>query len=152
VRRTLRCDGKLLSPERRRRAVVVLEKRYLASERQVCRVVGQHRNTQRHCGKVVSIEEAKLRHRLREIAADHIRWFRRMAYRLLRRKGWTVKRKRVQRLWREEGLQRGPLPESASGHGPRTARCGDNGLSIPTRCGPWTSSSTPPLMAAGSSS
>jgi putative transposase len=72
-------------------------------------VVGQHRSTQRHAGKVVDLEEAKLRHRLREIAAEHIRWGRRMAYRLLRREGWTVNHKRVQRLWREEGLQR-PTP------------------------------------------
>jgi len=35
--------------------------------------------TQRHGGKVVSIEEAKLRHRLREFAAEHIRWGCRMA-------------------------------------------------------------------------
>ncbi len=98
--------GKLLSPERRRRAVTVLQERYRASERKVCRVVGQHRSTQRHPAKVVSIEEGKLRHRLREIAADHIRWGRRMAYRLLRREGWSVKHKRMQRLWREEGLQR----------------------------------------------
>jgi len=101
--------GKLLSPERRRRAVVVLQEHYRASERLVCRVVGQHRSTQRHGVKVIDLEEAKLRHRLREIAADHIRWGRRMAYRLLRREGWTVNHKRVQRLWREEGLQR-PTP------------------------------------------
>ena len=100
--------GKLLSPERRRRAVTVLQERYRASERLVCRVVGQHRSTQRHSPKVVSIEEGKLRHRLREIAADHIRWGRRMACRLLRREGWNVNHKRVQRLWREEGLQRPP--------------------------------------------
>jgi putative transposase len=115
VRCTLRCEGKLLSPERRRRAVAVLRERYRASERHVCRVVGEHRSTQRHGGKVVDIEQAKLRHRLREIAAarqsspcgaTHIRWGRRMAYRLLRREGWTVNHKRVQRLWREEGLQR----------------------------------------------
>jgi putative transposase len=96
--------GKLLSPERRRRAVTVLQERYRASERLVCRVVGQHRSTQRRSAKVVSIEEGKLRHRLREIAAEHIRWGRRMAYRLLRREGWSVNHKRVQRLWREEGL------------------------------------------------
>ncbi len=78
-------------------------------------MVGQHRSTQRHGGKVADIEEAKLRHRLREIAAalqsapcgaTHIRWGRRMAYRLLRREGWLVNHKRVHRLWREEGLQR----------------------------------------------
>lgn len=88
---------------------MTLQERYRASERLVCRVVGQHRSTQRHGGKIVDIEEAKLRHRLREIAAEHIRWGRRMAYRLLRREGWTVNHKRVQRLWREEGLQR-PTP------------------------------------------
>jgi putative transposase len=73
-------------------------------------VAGQHRSTQRHGGKVVDIEEAKLRQRLREIAAEHIRWGRRMAYRLLRREGWTVNHKRV------------PLPGSESGQGPQTAR------------------------------
>jgi putative transposase len=81
-------------------------------------VVGQHRSTQRHPAKVVSIEEGKLRRRLREIAAalqsaphgaTHMRWGRRMAYRLLRREGWLVNHKRVHRLWREEGLQR-PTP------------------------------------------
>jgi len=81
--------------------------------------VGQHRSTQRHGGKVIDLEEAKLRQRLREIAAalqsaplgaTHIRWGRRMAYRLLRREGWSVNHKRVQRLWREEGLQR-PTPK-----------------------------------------
>jgi len=113
--------GKLLSPERRRRAVVVLQERYRASERLVCRVVGQHRSTQRYSGKAIDLEEAKLRHRLREIAADHIRWGRRMAYRLLRREGWTVNNKRVRRLWREEGLQR-PTPRKRSGTDPPTGR------------------------------
>jgi hypothetical protein len=51
----LRCDGKLLSPERRRRAVAVLQERYRASERLVWRVVVQHRSTQRHGGKVVDL-------------------------------------------------------------------------------------------------
>ena len=74
--------------------------------------MGQHRSTQRHGGKVVSIEEAKLRHRLREIAAEHIRWGRRMAYRLLRREGWLVNHKRVHRLSHEEGLPPdGPAPQ-----------------------------------------
>ena len=105
MRRTLRFDGKLLSPERRRRAVTVLQERYRASERLVCRVVGQHRSIQRHPVKVVDLEESKLRQRLRDVAAEHIRLGRRMSYRLLRREGLTVNHKRVQRLWREEGLQ-----------------------------------------------
>ena len=88
---------------------MVLQEHYRASERFICRVLEQQRSTQRHAGKVVDLEEAKLRHRFQEIAADHSRWGRRMAYRLLRREGWTVNHKRLQRLWREEGLQR-PTP------------------------------------------
>jgi len=42
----------------------------------------------------------------RKIAAEHIRWGRPTACRLLRREGWTVNHKREHRLWREEGLQR----------------------------------------------
>ena len=55
------------------------------------------------------IEEQKLRSRIRELARSHVRWGRRLAYRRLRLKGWTVNHKRVQRIWREEGLQR-PQP------------------------------------------
>jgi putative transposase len=83
---------------------------FRVSERYACRVVGQHRSTHRHQGEVVDIEEAKLRRRLGEIAGEHIRWGRRMAYRLLRREGWTVNHKRVHRLWREVGPQR-PTPK-----------------------------------------
>jgi len=54
----------------------------------------------------VDLEETKLRNRLREISAAHIRWGRCIAYRLQRREGWTVNHKRVHRLWWEEGLQR----------------------------------------------
>jgi len=72
-------------------------------------VVCQHRSSRRHVGKVVDHEEAKLGYRLREVAAEHIRWGRRMAHRLLRREGWTVNHKRVNRLWRKEGLKR-PSP------------------------------------------
>jgi putative transposase len=65
------------------------------TERFACHVVGQRRSTQRHAAKLVDIVELMLRRRLREIAAEHIRWGRRIAY-------------RVHRLWREQGLQRSP--------------------------------------------
>ena len=42
-----------------------------------------------------------LRQRLREIAAEYIRWVRRMAYHLLLRQGRSINHIRVQRLWRE---------------------------------------------------
>jgi len=109
VRRTLRCDGKLLSPERRRRAVVILQDRFRASQRRACRLAGQNRSTQRRPVPVADIEEHKLRQRIRELARRHIRWGRRLVYGRLRIEGWSVNHKRVQRIWREEGLQR-PLP------------------------------------------
>jgi transposase InsO family protein len=74
------------------------------SERRACRVTGQQRTTQRHARRVLAPEEA-LRARLREIAQTWPRYGFRRAWALLRNEGWLVNRKRVQRLWREEGLR-----------------------------------------------
>jgi putative transposase len=68
-----------MSPERRRRAVEALRALLRGSVHFPCRVVGQHRSTQRRGGKVIDLEEVKRRCRLGEIAAEHIRWGRRMA-------------------------------------------------------------------------
>ena len=103
------CRGRLLSPERRRKAVAVLQERFRASQRRACRLVGQNRTTQRRPVPVATIEEQKLRRRIRELARRHVRWGRRLVYRRLRLDGWNVNHKRVQRIWRQEGLQR-PLP------------------------------------------
>jgi putative transposase len=96
----------MVTPERRRIAVAVLVDRFGVSERRACRVVGQHRSTQRTPPRPTPEVEVKLRARLREIARDHPRWGWKTAYRIVRRQGWTVNRKRVQRLWRAEGLRR----------------------------------------------
>jgi putative transposase len=95
-----------MTPERRRRAVVALTERFGVSERRACRVVGQSRTTQRRCRPAPSGEEAKLCRRLRQIATTHPRWGWKMAHRLLVREGWTINKKRTQRLWRNEGLRR----------------------------------------------
>ena len=66
-------------------------------------MVEKHRSTQRHGGKVIELEEVTFRRRLQEISADHIRWGRRMAPRLLLREGWTVTNKLYPRAkpWHE---------------------------------------------------
>ena len=46
-----------------------------------------------------------LRQRLRRFAKAHPRWGYRRAHAVLGREGWAVNRKKVQRLWREEGLR-----------------------------------------------
>jgi transposase InsO family protein len=89
--------------------VVVLQDRFRVSQRRACRLAGQNRNTQRRPVPLADIEEQKLRRRIRELARRHVRWGRRLVYRRLRLDGWSVNHKRVQRIWREEGLQR-PLP------------------------------------------
>ena len=45
-----------------------------------------------------------MRAELREFAEDHSRWGYRRAHAVLRRRGWVVNRKKIQRIWREEGL------------------------------------------------
>lgn len=46
----------------------------------------------------------ELRARIREIAGERVRWGYRRIHVLLRREGWMVNRKRVQRIYREENL------------------------------------------------
>jgi len=68
-------------------------------------VVGQHRSTQRLPPPVVSDEEQFLRGYLREFSKKRPRWGWRRAAKQLRREGWRVNNKRIQRLWRDEGLK-----------------------------------------------
>jgi putative transposase len=93
-----------VSPSRRRAAVLMLQDRFGLSERRACRYVGQHRSTQRR-EACVAVDDGALRGRLREISRERPRWGYRRAHATLRGEGWEVNRKRVQRLWREEGLR-----------------------------------------------
>lgn len=74
------------------------------SERRACRFAGQNRSTQRHCPQAAPEDQA-LRARLREIAEERPRWGYRRAHGHLLAEGISINRKRVQRIWREEGLR-----------------------------------------------
>ena len=67
-------------------------------------MIGQPRATQRRVGEVRDDEEA-----LRAAIVTLATWYGRYGYRritaLLRRDGWQVNHKRVERIWRQEGLK-----------------------------------------------
>jgi putative transposase len=81
-----------------------LQERLGFSERRACRLAGQHRSTQRHAVAVV-VDDAVLRAQLREFSRRRPRWGYRQAHQHLLEQGWSINRKRTQRLWREEGLR-----------------------------------------------
>jgi putative transposase len=93
-----------VSPARRRRAVEHLQRVFGVWQRWACQLVGQHRSTQRH-QPVEPDRDRVLRDELRRLSRAHPRWGYRRAHAQLRQQGWTVNRKAVQRLWREEGLR-----------------------------------------------
>jgi len=82
----------------------MLRDRLHVSERWACRVVGQHRSTERR-EPVRARDDEALRALLGDFAKTRPRWGYRRAHDHLLELGWSVNRKRVQRLWREEGLR-----------------------------------------------
>jgi transposase InsO family protein len=89
----------------RRRACVEHVVRELGvSERKACTVLGQHRSTQRKAPRG-SDDEAALTTDIVELAKRYGRYGYRRITALLRDAGWAVNRKRVERIWRREGLR-----------------------------------------------
>ena len=74
------------------------------SERRTCRVLGQHRSTQRHIPKSRADEELLVADMI-ELARQYGRYGYRRIAALLREAGWYVNDKRIERLWRREGLK-----------------------------------------------
>lgn len=74
------------------------------SERRVCRVLGQHRSTQRRTPRGAD-DEAALTEDIIALARQYGRYGYRRVTALLRDAGWQVNRKRVERIWRREGLK-----------------------------------------------
>ncbi|MCJ2116706.1 IS3 family transposase [Methylobacterium sp. J-001] len=96
--------GKLLSPARRRACVDFVVAEHGVSERLACRVLGQHRSTQRKVA-VLAEDEAALTGAIVALALQYGRYGYRRITALLQRDGWTVNVKRVERIWRREGLK-----------------------------------------------
>ena len=74
------------------------------SERRSCRAIAQNRSTQRFRRKEAH-DERRLVSEMRSLSRAHPRYGYRRVHALLGREGWSVNIKRVERLWRREGLQ-----------------------------------------------
>ncbi len=86
-----------------RRAVITHAKRTAAiSERRACRFLGVHRSLVRY--QSCRPPETELRARLKTLAELHPSWGSPRLTWLLRREGRVVNHKKVERLYREEGL------------------------------------------------
>ena len=74
------------------------------SERFACRVLDQHRSTQRKLPETAD-DEAALTGAIVKLACEYGRYGYRRVTALLRAEGWACNHKRVERIWRHEGLR-----------------------------------------------
>ncbi|SFJ78353.1 Transposase InsO and inactivated derivatives [Methylobacterium brachiatum] len=93
-----------MSPARRRACVEPIIDVLPVSERRACRALGQHRSTQRKVPRGRDDEEA-LTADLVALAEQYKRYGYRKISALLKAAGWLVNDKRVERIWRREGLK-----------------------------------------------
>ena len=94
----------MVSPARRRALVAYVRERLGVSERRACRVLKQARSTQRYQPRIRP-DEDRLRVRVIALASAYGRYGYRRVAALLRAEGWRANVKRVERIWREEGLK-----------------------------------------------
>jgi transposase InsO family protein len=93
-----------LSPARRRQAVEHVCSELCVSERRACQVLEQPRSTQRYEPRIAD-DEYLLTQRTIALAKQYGRYGYPRITALLRAEGWHVNHKRVERIWRQEGLK-----------------------------------------------
>jgi putative transposase len=106
-----------------------LQRRFKVSERRACKVVGQTRSTQRYA-QVPSDFEDRLVKAMHVHAEAHPRWGYRKIHRLLVEDGWPVNVKRIERLWRAEGLRVPPRRKNRP-NGKGSGRDGNSAWALP---------------------
>lgn len=94
----------MVSPQAKRQCVRYLQEEHAYSERRACGLVDVARSTARYQAATQPDEQA-LRTQIRELATQHTRYGCPRITHLLRRAGVKVNKKRVHRLWKDEGLQ-----------------------------------------------
>ena len=91
-----------MTAQERRRVVETVQAEHQISERRAIRFMGFPRSSVRYQSN--KSPQTLLREKIRELAHARPRWGYRRLHVLLLREGWKINRKRVQRLYREEGL------------------------------------------------
>jgi len=86
----------------KRQMVVELMATHQLSQRRACGLIGITRRSLRH--RPSEDRNRALRERLRALAEERRRWGCPMLYQLIRREGFRINHKRIERLYREEGL------------------------------------------------
>lgn len=114
-----------MTARERRHVVEKIQAAAGISERRAIRFTGFPRSTIRY--ESVREPQEALRVRIRELAGQRKRWGYRMIHTFLRREGWPVNRKRVQRLYREEGLAVRRRGKKRRSEAPRVVRPGLSG-------------------------
>jgi transposase InsO family protein len=77
---------------------------FCVSERRACRVLGQHRSTQRKIPQGRADEDVLTR-AIIELASEYGRYGYRRVWALLAMQGWQVGMSRIERIWKREGLK-----------------------------------------------
>ena len=129
--------------------MAIAQKEHGLSRRRACRLVGIARSAGGARARDVGRDHERLRERLRALAGERRRFGYRRLHELLRREGWQVNHKRIERLYREEKLairRRGRQKRGLGGHMRRSV----GARSPPTNAGRWTSPRTAWPTAASS--
>ncbi len=96
---------KMVGPPHKRRALQSVVAAGRCSQRRACRYLGLHRSSHRHTPKQSSDWLLRLHAQIETLSDKYPRLGYRKLVRLLRKEGWQVGRKLVQRIRREHGLR-----------------------------------------------
>ena len=100
-----------------------MKKKFEISERRACQAVDQPRSTQRYPSRKAD-RDRPLIERMIALCRENPRYGYRRVWALLKREGWHVNKKRIYRLWREEGLK---VPEGKQHKRRRLSGSSENG-------------------------
>ena len=93
-----------MSPSKRRKIIKRIHEKLTVSERRACKVLEQARMTQRYTPQVED-DEGRLVARVIALATQYGRYGYRRITAMLRQESWQVNHKKIERIWRKEGLK-----------------------------------------------